>query len=458
AKECPELVRIGDYHIARSTVARATTASDDAPLSGNDLRAMVRRVGDLSARVRCGYTAVGPMVLAHLANQGFTDEEKLMVRGPGYANLVCALNAGLAECVGDSGLLDGDRHLRLDDDWNWGGIWRVERYDDKPPDHSRFHPLMPLGLGYASTTSNGATVAQPPPSEPLIEIADRHWTVTLRKLDIDCGDLPLSPAAIPQLPQEARIVMELSVVGEKSYGRTARPIDRERRMLRDIDYPPEFFPGVILRCSLGMGNRVVMVQAHPLTIPVTVEEMTLTLEHDPEVFKRDLGLVPIDRKVFRGTRTLADQVAMVFRLHGRVTEDGGRALTAEEVLGRLLGADIHPETAQAVLIALTGMDLDFDDGVYTWRPRLTRRTSARERVKIQAARSSASGRRLTRRIAPRTVAMHLRHYVKRQPSTGKVNSYVQALIDNKAAHRLPSELPPGYSWVKPYPVGPRGGE
>jgi hypothetical protein len=250
--------------------------------------------------------------------------------------------------------------------------------------------------------------------------------------------------------------MEISIVGEQSK-RTARPIDRQRRLLRDINYAPEFFPGVQLRCSLTMGNKVVLAQAYPLAVPVQIEEMTLTLEHNAEVFKREMGLVPTDRKHFAGTRTLADQIITVFRRHGRLTPDGGRTLTAEQVLGRLLGRDVVPETAQAILIALSGMDLDYHAGEYTWRPRLTRRTSARERLTIQASRRSERGQRLTRRIAEHMVAMHLRYYTKRQASAEKKTTYRQALVDNKAAHRLPDTLPPGYSWVKPYQVGRRPG-
>ena len=458
AKECPDLVRIGDYHIAKSVVDAALAAGPEAPLSGHEIGNIARRVADLSPRSNCAYSAVGPMALSHLSLQGLTDEEKLMLRGPGWARLVCVLNAAVAGQVGEEGLLPDERHLRLDDDWNWGGIWRVERYHGEPPSHSRFHPLMPLGLGYASTTDNLPSTPPRDESEPMIDVNDQQWTVTLRRVDIEYGDLPLSAAAIAELPNESRILMETNIVGVRSLGRTNRPIDRERRLLRDINYPPEFFPGVQLRCSLTFGGKVVLVRAHPLPVPVQVEGAYLTLEHNLEVYKREMRLVPTERKHFKGTRTLADQIATVFRLHGRETDDGGKALTAEEILGRLLGSDVVPGTAHAILIALSGMDLEYDAGVYTWRPRLTRRTSARERVTIQAARSSEGGQRLTRRIARHMVAMHLRRYTARQPSAHKIATYRQALIDHNAAHRLPEILPNGCTWVVPYRVGARQGD
>jgi hypothetical protein len=51
--------------------------------------------------------------------------------------------------------------------------------------------------------------------------------------------------------------------------------------------------------------------------------------------------------------------------------------------------------------------------------------------------------------------MHLRYHTKRQASEGRKATYRQALLDNKAAHRLPETLPPGYTWVKPYRIGGR---
>jgi hypothetical protein len=76
---------------------------------------------------------------------------------------------------------------------------------------------------------------------------------------------------------------------------------------------------------------------------------------------------------------LADRIATVFRQRGRQTEDGGWALPAEDVIHAIYGPDPSPEEAASILIALGAMDLDFVDGEHVWRPRLTRRTSARER-------------------------------------------------------------------------------
>ncbi len=90
-----------------------------------------------------------------LASGGFDEGEQLMVRGCAYATAVCHTNAYVAESLQReqrSGVLADGVHLRLDDDWQAGGIWRAEIVDD--PDRyslATVPPLIPLSLGYAET-------------------------------------------------------------------------------------------------------------------------------------------------------------------------------------------------------------------------------------------------------------------------------------------------------------------
>lgn len=451
AQESDRLTSMGDYHLSRRALARARSVSDDEILGGRLFQGMVRRVTHIPKRNRRCYTAVGAMVHDH-ARQDESGAAEALLKGTRYAHTVALLNAAIAE---DAGLRTDGIHLRLDDDGIYGGVWRAELLKGTVPAHSRIDPLVPLGLGYAESNTSPDETAATEPARPLITVEEKFWTVKLRQIDLDHGDLPLSEGALEKLPDAPKILLDLGVEGSGS-NRKLQVLDRERRMIRDINFAENFFPGVILRCGLIFGSKVVSVRAHPLAVPQEIEGMTLTLEFDEAVFRRELRLSPLPTKVFRGSRTLVDRIATVFRQRGRPTEDAGWALRAEEVVYALFGSQFTPELAGAVLIALGGMDLDHVQGEHIWRPRLSRRTSAREHVRIRSARNTEGGRHLARRIQARLVGMHLRHYVTRRPSAEKQRTYAAALHEHHAGLRLPADLPEGATWVKPFRIGRQG--
>lgn len=451
AQGSDRLMSMGDYHLSRRAYAKARSASDDEILGGRLFGRMVRRVTDIPNRYRRCYTAVGAMVHDH-ARQDESGAAVALLKGTRYVKTVAHLNAAIAE---GAGVRDDGIHLRLDDDGIYGGVWRAELLNGSVPAHARIDPLVPLGLGYAESNMSPAQGAATEPTRPLITVDEKFWTVRLRQIDIDYGDLPLPDGALGKLPDAPKILLDLGVEGSGSY-RKLQVLDRERKMLRDINFADNIFPGVILRCGLVFGSKVVSARAHPLAVPQEIEGMTLTLEFDEAVFRRELRLSPLPSKVFRGSRTFVDRIATVFRQRGRPTEDGGWALRAEEVIYALFGSQFTPELAGSVLIALGSMDLDFVDGEHIWRPRLSRRTSAREHVRIRSARNTEGGRRLARRIQARLVGMHLRHYVSRKPSAEKQRTYAAALREHHAGLRLPADLPEDATWVKPFRVGSEG--
>lgn len=76
-----------------------------------------------SAPVTTTYTALGPL-LAQVPGRS--------LNGVGYATVVAHANTVIGdyarrEADPDSGLLDRDVHLRVDDTWQCGGIWRAQR-------------------------------------------------------------------------------------------------------------------------------------------------------------------------------------------------------------------------------------------------------------------------------------------------------------------------------------------
>ena len=188
--------------------------------------------------------------------------------------------------------------------------------------------------------------------------------------------------------------------------------------------------------------------------------MRLEFEFDEKVFRQQMRLAPLPESTFRGARSLADRIATAFRQRGRRTEDGGWALSAaEDLIHALYGPEATQEEAGTVLIALGAMDLGFVDGEHIWRPRLTRRTSARERARIRSARSTEAGKLLARRVETRLVGMHLRFLAPGwSASAEKQASYQEALAKFKPGRRLRQQLPPGATWVKPFRLGRRGEE
>lgn len=449
------LIAVGDYHVSQRAYFRTVTADDEEPLGGRLFQRLVRRVADIPARHSRCYTAVGAMV--HDLAQQVDDDDgaRELVRGTRYARTVAHLNTAIAK---EAGTKDGI-HLRLDDDGTFGGVWRAERLNGRIPAHARVNPLVPLGLGYAEAAAQRDEAVAPPQSGPLILDRDEAaWTVVLRQVDIDYGDLPLSAKAVTLMNDPEKTMLDIGVDGEKEK-RGSKPVDSARRLVREIEYPTGFFPGIRLQCSVAWNGNAVRVRAHRLAVPVEIEGMSLEFEFDEKVFRQQMRLASLPESTFRGARSLADRIATAFRQRGRRTDDGGWALSAEDLIHALYGPEATPEEAGTVLIALGAMDLDFVDGERIWRPRLSRRTSARERARIRSARTTEIGKRLASRVQTRLVGMHLRYLAPGwNPSKEKLATYEAALRQNKVVGRWPRELPTGATWVRPFRIGRYGEE
>ena len=88
-----------------------------------------------------------------------------------------------------------------------------------------------------------------------------------------------------------------------------------------------------------------------------------------------------------------------------------------------------------------------------WFPRLSRRTSPRERVRIDAGQDR---RRAERILKPRMVPIGIRRYRAesgRRPSVTKIASYDAARRSHHAVNRLPDALGPLETWVEEFEIG-----
>jgi hypothetical protein len=120
-------------------------------------------IGDVVSAVRRSgpqprYTGVWPL-LAGVA-EGDTDPLDLDTA----AEVVVAVNLAVADeaTTAADGLLPGGVHLRVDDVWQAGGIWRTQR-EPIPAPVLATDPRTPLGLGHQPVTATGDDSPEPGP-------------------------------------------------------------------------------------------------------------------------------------------------------------------------------------------------------------------------------------------------------------------------------------------------------
>jgi hypothetical protein len=475
ANDAADLRSFGSYHLDSASYREHTRAQGSDDLFGVDainevVGAIVvppeplrrnQRFGDWRGAVPPAYRCTGSLVREYLGRRTRADttdlssDERQLLLGPGYARLVMEANLAIADRIGETGILGTSGvHVRLDDEWEGSGIWRASRFTGDPPPESRFSPLVALGLGFAATSgAAGAEVAAAPETPLEIQRTDRGWRVVLRLIDTHHTDLPLDETALSMLPADVESVLLELNSGDGSPKRRNRPLDRARRLIRQVPYPIDIYPGVYVQCTVGMGGRLVTARLTRLAVAQRIDDQWLFYEFDEALYRREIGLAPLDLKTIRRAKTLIDQINEVFRRRGRTTDDGGRALRADEVVATVFGPDTPPEITLPVVLALQAGEFEYRNPEYVWFPRISRRTSPRERARIDVGQDRP---RVERILKPRMVPMGIRRFRPesgRRPSVGKVASYDAARRSHHAGNRLPESLGPLETWVEEFEIG-----
>ena len=145
---------LADRLASRGTLGRddLTTLAVAASRAGS---AAHRRFAEPASSVR--YTAIGPLL-------GTVNGAARQLVGLDYPVAVCHANAVFGDYAtreADDGVLPSGAHLRLDDAWQGGGIWRASA---PPGSYAHLDPLVPLGLGW--------TESQPPPAPEVEQAAE----------------------------------------------------------------------------------------------------------------------------------------------------------------------------------------------------------------------------------------------------------------------------------------------
>ena len=411
------------------------------------------------------YAATGQRIRGYLERGGGLDEaERALLTGPGWSRLVLYANHYVAARVlklpgGIEGsFAEGQFHLRRDDAWQAGGVWRTERVNGSIPDIARIPPLIALGLGAdeASRAEDQTPFAPvPAPIAPMtVDASSRSWIVTLSAADIDRGSLRIGDARWVMPHGASQLRFKLSDISRP--GTSMRNVlvayNARDRELSGIAWGFEVFPGIRLFCAALEKGMTVRAYLHRLVPAETVHGQRLEFEYDPAYFglarrRRRLGATEL-----HGVHSFRDLIARAFRDRGEVLPDGARRLTVTELVAVTVGLDAEPATIALVLRTVGEMDVDDGgEGFLTWRPVVTARTRASDATLIAevGGRAAAVAHRWLR---PHVVRMNHR---RRNPSPEKVAGYAAALREYGAWGRLKPELPSGCTWVKEYEAGGR---
>lgn len=303
---------------------------------------------------RVAYTAVGPL-LRQVRGVGRE------LHGTGYATLVAHANTVVGDCARrdvdeDTGLLADGVHLRIDDTWQSGGIWRAERPGVVQPD---VDVTDPLGLGWAEaagllTHPTPETEPEPDPEpeleleeEPedegrLLSVTDSQvmWTQTLRLAHQLRSYLPV-PAKLAALwdgvlkPGPVKLAVHHDGHTLEP-GEASQDVTLERHgdtwILTGVTWPWEFFAGIVLLGTWQRGGRLLRVQTILLDSPVTVDGFDVAHRYDPSVLTHE-GLLVDERD-----QTLAARILAMVRKVGLLDVQGCAVISQDRLLSLVCGA------------------------------------------------------------------------------------------------------------------------
>ncbi|MGW5049795.1 hypothetical protein [Actinokineospora sp. NPDC004072] len=304
------------------------------------------------------YTALGPRL--RCINGSATP-----MHGTGYANAVLHANLIFADYLrGDAedGLLFGQVHLRLDDPWQGGGIWRAEAPGSA---HALLDPTVPRGFGWGETLAPPVPPAavEPPTPEPDSEdrcvdddvaISDSQisWTVALRAAHIDAGLLTLPQPAAHILTGDRRDGTRMRLllnhdgyqldVTDAIQMATA-DLHSSPAVLSGVSWPMDYFPGILLIVTWPRNTATLRITSTLLDMPVTIDG-ELDIEHcyDPRIVTRDA----VDRTGSSRTN-LAQRILRAVRRLGLLDPDGVARLARDQLPQEVYGTSTE-QTEQAL--------------------------------------------------------------------------------------------------------------
>lgn len=478
---------------ATTRASFAVRLFDHGPLGGDDLRSVACGLARSALPTRQSrwaqdrtvtYTAVGPRLSA-------VNGAAPRLVGVDYATAVCHANLVIGDHarrdVDDTtGLLADEVHLRLDDPWQGGGIWRAEHPGSV---YAQVDVTEPLGLGWSATLPSAAEETDPTPADEAVcpepstdelepneaaelTIIDSQlsWTQPLRLAHLLNGVLPV-PEVVGAQMRDAGLAgtrMRLTLTHDGEFLDSSDAVQTVEAdlfghpRLSAVSWPIEFFAGIVVICTWAWGSSACRATTTLLDIPVAVDGMVIEHRYAPWILTRDMApgqprRGQADQSGELASLTLAQRVLRAVRSLGKL-DPGGRAVLARTDLPSAVYGKVNATSDAELDLAVTEL---VDSGA------LRTETDPRARTIIiyeprlaDAPPHAAPPRRDGSALSPRflrtqSVAGHLRRIEKRgQTATDEAR---QAYREHRSRLRLigPDELPDGYTYVRPHSRGGR---
>ncbi|MBE0429653.1 MAG: hypothetical protein IBX61_07245 [Thermoleophilia bacterium] len=423
----------------------------DRPLAAGDLSHLFGSLGRLRGDRRICYMALGPYLDDLLSRDGYEDEERALMRGPAYVRAVAYANSYISDRLeGEAprGLLEGGIHLRLDDDWQAGGVWRCEQIDG-PSSITFLPPDLPLHLGLAE--AEGVAESESEAGAQPEAVTVHSFTVALTGRDIAGGVLRLPPRVVGEVSNSQPTTLRLRHDGD--YWEQEAALDRATAQVNGIPWPPSFYPGIRVYGNIERGGSIIAIRTKVVIEPVVIDGVELRYEFIDSVYQRETAGPQLSGEERHGATTINELIYRAFRRHGRDVGEEGKALTYGELVRAVLGPGARASESGALALALAVTNLERREADYIWRPRMTRRTSVSDRSVLEAYGVAQNRRRLRRIVRHHYVPMYLRHMRRRGVGAEKIHTYAEARVRYGMQGILPEELPDSYTWVEPYECG-----
>jgi hypothetical protein len=184
------------------------------------------------------------------------------------------------------------------------------------------------------------------------------WTQALRLIHQLDGRLPLPEEVVAQIRMSGGVARLRLLLTHDGYQldrcqaqQNARTeLHGARPQLSDIDWPLEFFPGILLTCTWPRGGGVIRATSTLMETPVTVDGMEIEHRYDAAVLTRDAAPGEARRKIRMATRglittsgtlTLEQRVLRAVRQLG-LLDPGGRAILARSRLTAAIYGSVGP--------------------------------------------------------------------------------------------------------------------
>jgi hypothetical protein len=360
-------VRTFGTALVHADVYADRVAADDA----GDLRRVVRGLSQLSPQMKLAWASMSARLGTYLS------EEELL--GCGWpTSVVCASLYALDVLASEAP--DGnwhDVHLRLDDPWQGGGLWRAERLDTVGPVAA--DPAIALGLGWIEHTGGDIERRNLPEADPGDDVeldpddvigtpdwfdglddddeeffdvtgSEAVWTVHVTAADLDTDRL-----RVPKVVSEA-LRARLIEANQNQFAialqHDGSPEVRTFVSLGDdghvtVLWPFGIQPGVTVRCLWTIGSTLVTAATKLLNDPEEVAGITYTHEYNLRVALAAAGFTDGGSNVV----TIRQLVRAAVRRYGDLTEDGRLALSLDRIVTCCFGPDgqVLPGYQMAVL-------------------------------------------------------------------------------------------------------------